>query len=87
MPIPISSESDWVQAMRQALVPSAGFKTGDALYFSHIGIFSPRPNTDTVSLFRENRVTLILPESVGAYASPGAIRVAVFGKNQPLLEL
>ena len=87
MPIPISSESDWAQAMRQALVPSARFETGDALHFSHIGIFSPRPDTDAVSLFRENRVTLVLPESVGAYASPGIVRVAVFGKNQPLLEL
>ena len=87
MPIPVSSQDDWVQAMRQALIPSARFETGDALHFSHIGIFSPRPDTDAVSLFRENRVTLVLPESVGAYASPGAIRVAVFGKNQPLLEL
>lgn len=87
MPIPISSESDWAQAMRQALVPSARFETGDALHFSHIGIFSPRPDTDAVSLFRENRVTLVLPESVGAYASPGIVRVAAFGKNQPLLEL
>lgn len=87
MPIPISSESDWAQAMRQALVSSARFETGDAFHFSHIGIFSPRPDTDAVSLFRENRVTLVLPESVGAYASPGIVRVAVFGKNQPLLEL
>ena len=63
------------------------FETGDALHFSHIGVFSPRPDTDAVSLFRENHVTLVLPESVGAYASPGAIRVAAFGKNQSLLEL
>jgi len=87
MPIPVSSQDDWVQAMRQALIPSARFETGDALHFSHIGVFSPRPDTDAVSLFRENRVTLVLPESVDAYASPGIVRVAVFGKNQPLLEL
>lgn len=87
MPISVSSQDDWVQAMRQAFVPSARFETGDALHFSHIGVFSPRPDTDAVSLFRENRVTLVLPESVGAYASPGIVRVAVFGKNQPLLEL
>lgn len=87
MPISVSSQDDWVQAMRQAFVPSARFETGDALHFSHIGVFSPRPDTDAVSLFRENRVTLVLPESVGAYASPGAIRVAAFGKNQSLLEL
>lgn len=85
--ISISSESDWAQAMRRALTPSGLSGTNDSLLFSHIGIFSPRPDTDAVSLFRENRVTLILPESVGAYPSPGAIRVTALGENQPMLEL
>ncbi len=85
--IPISSESDWAQAMLLAFTPSDFAKTTDALSFSHIGVFSPRPDTDAISLFHENRVTLILPESVGVYASPGAIRVAALGENQPMLEL
>ena len=85
--ISISSQSDWAQAMRQALTPSGLSGTNDTLLFSHIGVFSPRPNIDAVSLFHENRVTLILPESVGVYASPGAIRVAALSENQPMLEL
>jgi hypothetical protein len=55
--------------------------------YAHTAVFSPTPDTNVVSLCQGNRVTLLLPERLGAVAAPGGIHVASLAPERNYLEL
>lgn len=55
--------------------------------FAHTAVFSPHTDTDAVSLWCGNRVTLVLPDGVGVWNAPGEIYVTNLSGENHYLEL
>ena len=59
---------------------------GDSVY-AHTAVFSPHGDTDVVSLCSGNRVTLLLPERMGAASAVGDIHIVTLSPQLSYLEL
>jgi hypothetical protein len=55
--------------------------------YAHTAVFSPHGDTDVVSLCSGNRVTLLLPERMGAASAVGDSHIVTLSPELSYLEL